>query len=307
MPNMLNEQDMAKLGEILEQDAANPAPEEEQPEMEEAEISPDEAEEANENTEALGEGDGEATDEEALPDPTADAETQAPADYALPEGIGSVEQLIGAYEALREQERTRGDEMRAYREMNEQLVAIAEALGYGKDIESVDLNVDERLRESDPEAYAQGQMRREIANQLKPMLDQQQKHLKVRLIDQAWKSFASEHADVNELMDDIRAEIAASPMLADSENGLEAAYHMVRSKRYTPEKAMMEDDAFVARAAENPKIRERVIEEYLKSVSRGDEAPASVGSGGSAVPAGRKPINTLEEANKAFRKMLRMN
>ena len=307
MPNMLNEQDMAKLSEILEQDAANPAPEEEQPEMEETEISPDEAEEANENTEALGEGDGEATDEEALPDPTAGEETQAPADYTLPEGIGSVEQLIGAYEALREQERTRGDEMRAYREMNEQLVAIAEALGYGKDIESVDLNVDERLRESDPEAYAQGQMRREIANQLKPMLDQQQKHLKARLIDQAWKSFASEHADMNELMDDIRAEIEASPMLADSENGLEAAYHMVRSKRYTPEKAMMEDDAFVARAAENPKIRERVIEEYLKSVSRGDEAPASVGSGGSAVPAGRKPINTLEEANKAFRKMLRMN
>lgn len=304
MTGMLDEQALAQLDELLKEEAANPTPEGE-PDMEETEVSADEAEEVNENTDAIGEGDGEAADIEVVPNPEAEANPQAPAAALLPDGFESVEQLTAAYNALMEQDRRRGDEMQAYREMNEQLAAIAEALGYTKDIGSVDLDGYEQLRESNPEEYARGQMRREIADQLKPMLEQQQKHLKGRMIDQAWKAFAGEHEDVAELMDEIRAEIEASPMLADSENGLEAAYHIARSKRYKPEKALFEEDAFIARAAENPKIREKVIADYLKKVSKdGEGAPASVGGSGSAVATGRKKISSMEEARRGLDKLL---
>lgn len=304
MPNgMLNEDQMNQLAAMMDEaDAANPAPMEEEPPMEEN-AEPDEVDTVNDNTAEMSEGDAAAEDTEPVPDPNA-GETQAPAAPALPEGFQDVGQLIAAYNELRAQADQRGDEMSALRDMTGQLVAIAEALGYGQDVNSIDLHVDERLAESDPKAYAQQQIRREIADQLKPMLEAQQKNLRGRMIDQSWKQFAGEHSDAADLMDDIRAVLDEDKSLYDNEHGMEVAYHLARSRKYMPEGKLMEDDGFVERAAANPKIRERVIEEYLKKVSKdGENAPASVGGGGRAVPAGKKSIS-MEDAKKGLLKML---
>ena len=303
MPNMLTEEQMEQLGRMMEEaDAANPTPTDEEPEMEEG-LETDEVDTVNENTEDISEGDGEAEDEEPIPDPNA-GNPQAPALPDMPEGIADVTQLIAAYNELRAQSEQRGDEMSALRDMTGQLVSIAEALGYGQDIQSIDLSVDESLAETNPKAYAQQQIRREIADQLKPMLEQQQKNLRGRMIDQSWKNFAREHEDVADMMEDIRAVLGESPELSDDENGMEVAYHLARSRRYMPEKAMMEDEAFIDRAAKNEKIRARVIEEYLKEISKnGEGAPASVGGGGKAVPAKKKQVS-MDDAHKGFRRML---
>lgn len=305
MPNMLTEEQQKQLYAMLDEaDAANPAEMEEEPEMEEAE-EVDEADVINETVNEMSEGDAEAADEEAIPDPNAGAETQASAEApALPEGFSDVGQLIAAYNELLGRENQRGDEMAALRDLNGQLVSIAEALGYGKDVESIDLSVDENLKESNPQAYMQQQVRREIAEQLRPMLEAQQKNLRQKLIDKSWQTYAKEHGDVDELMDEIRAVLGENKDLYDQENGFEAAHHMARSRRYRPEKEMMADDAFIERAAKNEKIRERVIEDYLKEISRsGKNAPASVGGGGKAVPAGRKKALSMEEAHRAARKL----
>lgn len=300
---MLNEEQLGQLeGMLAEEDAANPAPVEEEP-MPGSEEEANEAALANETVSGMSEGDAQA----------ADAETQALAEAAaaqaapqLPEGIESVDQLIQLYNQMRERDAGRGDDMAALREMNSQLVSIAEALGYGKDLEGVDLMVDESMKDTDPEGYARSQIRQEVANQLKPMLERQQANLRGRLVDKAWKDFAGTHEDVNDLMEDIRKVIGESPELSDNEDGLEVAYHLARSGKYRPEKALFEDADFVERAAKNDKIREKVIEEYLKEVARGgDGAPRSVGDGGTATPTGRKKTPmTLEEAGQKFREML---
>ena len=304
MPNMLTEEQMVRLGQLMEEaDAANPTPPEEEPEMEET-LETDEVDTLNENTGDISDGDGEATDEVPAPDPDAGGNPQAPADYALPDGFADVNQLIAAYNELKTRGEQQGDEMGALREMTGQLVAIAEALGYGQDMQGIDLNVDESLAESNPKAYADQRIRREIADQLKPMLEAQQRNLRGRMIDMSWKAFAKDHEDVSDMMDDIRAALDENKSLYDSENGMEAAYHLARSRRYKPEKLMLEDEAFIDRAAKNEKIRAKVIEDYLKEIGKsGEGAPASVGGGGKAVPAKKKQIS-MEEAHQGLRRML---
>ena len=304
MPNrILSEDEMNQLGAMLTEDAANPAPPDDDMDYEEAEEI-DEVDTLNENVEDLSEGDGEAEDEEAEPDPAAGGNPQAPA-VQLPEGIADVNQLIERYNALMAQESQRGDELQALRELNGQLVSIAEALGYTKDISSIDLSVDENLAESDPKAYIQQQTRREIADQLKPMLEAQQKNLRQKMIDQSWKKYAGQHGDIAEMMEEIKAIMDESPDLYDSEDGMQAAHTMARSRRYKPEKELMDDTEFISRAAQNPKIKEKVIAEYLKEVARGGEtAPVTVGSGGRAAVTARKKIGSLDEAKKGLAKML---
>lgn len=305
MPNMLSEEEMARLGEMLDEaDAANPPNTEEEPEMEE-ETEIDEADTINETVNDMDEGDAEATDPEAVLDPNAGDNPQAPAEMPqLPEGIQDVPALIAAYNELVGRENQRGDELAALRDLNGQLVSIAEALGYGQDIGSIDLGVDESLKDSNPAEYMRQQVKKEISDQFRPMLEAQQKNLRQRMIDQSWRAYAKEHGDVEELMEEIQAVLGENKDLYDQENGFEAAHHMARSRKYRSEKAMLEDDAFIEKAAKNQKIRDKVIEEYLKEISKGGEkAPASVGGGGRAVPTGRKQAMSMQEAHKAARRL----
>lgn len=298
---MLNEEQMAELSALIDEaDAANPEPTEDEVEMEEAQ-DVDEVDQGNEAVDELGEGDGEAEDAEAVPDPNAEAApaeaaAEAPTAPALPEGIENVEQLVQAYNELRTQADKRGEEMSALRGMNEQLVSIAQVLGYSKDIESVDLSVNE----DDPSS----QMRAMISEQFKPLIEQQQRNLRNKLIDQSWKTFSAEHDDMGDLMDDIKKVLKESPELSDDENGLAVAYHMARSGRYKPEKALFEDDKFVESAAKNEKVKEKVIAEYLKEVGNSNKrAPASVGKGGSSVPTPVKKRSSMKDAHKAASKL----
>lgn len=304
MPINLNAEQQAQLEAMLQEESPEIEPPEEGAEIEGAEAD-NEPETINETTEGMSEGDAAAEDTQATPDPAAGATAIKPQAPALPDGIGSVEQLIEAYNSLRGQTSQQGSDMQSLRDMNQQLVSIAEALGYGRELNGIDLSVDESLKEKDPEAYMKSQVRAEIASQLKPMIEQQQKNLRGRLVDEAWRGFASEHDDLNDLMDDIREVIKESPELSDAENGLQVAYHLARSKRYTPEKALMENDEFISRAAANPKVKEKVIEEYLKTVAKGGEnAPVTVGGGGKAIPAKLKQTPmTMEEAHERARKL----
>lgn len=303
----LDEEQQRQLEALVDEaDAATPPPAEEEPAMEETE-APDEVDTVNENVEEIDEGDAEPAPPDETPDPAAAMEAAAPQAPApqLPAGFESVEQLIGAYTEMAAREQQRGNDMATLRDLNAQLVSIAEALGYGQELGSVDLSVDESLMRSNPAEYTRQSVRKEIAEQLKPMLEQQQANLRGRMLDQAWRTFAAEHGDVSEMMDDIKEYLSEHKDLYDSEDGLGVAYHMARSKKYRPEKALMEDEDFLGRAAANPKVREKVIADYLKELARsGEGAPASVGGGGSAVPTDRKKQPTsMRDVHKLARKL----
>jgi hypothetical protein len=278
---------------MLEQDAANPAPPDEEIPLEEAE-NPDEVDTVNDNASGISEGDGEAEDEEAVPNPNPQASAEAQPAVQLPDGLQSVEQLIQAYNTLK----AGSGDVAALRDMNAQLVSIAEALGYGQDMNSVDLSA---LDESTPEGAARAEAHRIF----QPLLEQQQKHVRQQLIDRANARFRQEHTDAEEMMDEIRAIMEGDEGLMGSESGMEAAYHLARSKRYRPESAMLEDEAFIQRAAQNPKIQERVIEDYLKQVAKGGEgAVKGISSAGSTASSGKKKAPmTMAEANRAARKL----
>lgn len=295
---MLNAEQMAELSALIDEaDAANPEPPEEDVEMEEAQEA-DEVDAANEAVEELGEVEAEAAEAEAEAEAAAPPaeQTEAPAAPMLPDGFETVEQLVQAYGDLKAQADSRGEEMNTLREMNDQLVAIAQVLGYSKDIDSVDLSA--------VEGDANSEMRAMISEQFKPLIEMQQKNLHSKLIDQSWKKFSAENSDVADLMDDIKEVLKESPELSDDENGLAVAYHMARSKRYKPSKALFEDDAFVDSAAQNEKVKEKVIAEYLKEIGKTNKkAPASVGKGGSSVPAPQKKRSSMKEAHKAASKL----
>lgn len=297
---MLNEQQMAELQAMLDADTANPPAMEQTPEMEEA-ASPDEVDTINDTAAGMSEGDGQTADPEVVPDPNAGADPQAAAEAAqaaampqLPDGMQSVEQLIGAYNLLKT---TQGD-VQAYRDMTAQLVTIAEALGYGKDAESVDLSVDE----NDPDSRT----RAEVHKVLGPLIEQQNAQMRQKLIDAEWKRYAGEHGDLQDMMDDIREIIGQDPAMADDEHGLERAHTMAKARRYRPESALMEDEAFIEKAANNPKIRDKVIEGYLKQVAKGGEdAVQGISSGGSTASSGRKKApKTMEEAKAGLIRLL---
>lgn len=296
---MLNEQQLQELQAMLDADTANPPAMEQPPEMEEA-ASPDEVDIINDTTAGMSEGESQAEDAQVAPDPNAGANPQAAAEAAqaampqLPDGLQSVEQLIEAYNMMKA---AQGD-VQAYRDMTAQLVSIAEALGYSKDIASVDLNFDQ----NDPNGAAKA----EVHKVLGPMIEQQNAQMRQRLIDAEWKKYAGEHADLTDMMDDIREIIGADPAMADDEHGLERAHTMARARRYRPEKELMEDEAFIAKAAANEKIQNRVIEEYLRKVAKGGEtAVKGVGSGGSIASSGaKKRPATMEEAKAGLLRML---
>ena len=284
----LNADQMAQLQSMMDQDAANPAPPEAAPEMEEA-AAADEVDTVNETVEDMSEGNGEAQDPAVVPDPNAGGNPQTAA-IELPDGFTDVNQLIAAYGTLKAQ----NAEIEGLRDLNSQLVAIAEALGYTKDIGSVPLEFDE----NDPRA--------EVHKLLGPMIEQQQKNIRQRMIDSEWKRYAGEHRDIEDLMEDIGAIMKEDPGLSDSERGLEIAHQLAMAKRYRPEKALFEDEAFIEKAAGNKRIQDRVIEEYLKKVAKGgEEAAVSVGGGGNIASSGKKKQPaTLQDAKRGLLRLL---
>ena len=295
MENMLNEQQTAELQSILDADAANPPAMEETPEMEEA-AGGDEVDVINDSVEGMSEGDGQAADAPVEPDPNpqAAAEAAQAAMPQLPDGFADVNQLIEAYNMLKAGQ---GD-IQAYRDMTAQLVSIAEALGYGQGLESVPLEFDANTPD--------GAAKAEVHRLLGPMLKQQEDAMRQKMIDIAWRGYTKEHeGELADMMDDITAIMSETPDLSTNERGLEIAHQLAKAKRYRPESALLEDEAFIEKAANNPKIRDRIIEDYLKQVSKGGEdAIKGITTGGSIASSGaKKPPKSMEEAYARAKRM----
>lgn len=199
-------------------------------------------------------------------------------------GVGSLEELVGL---LRDATGKSGE----YKQILTDLLAFTKA---EKNQQTLD--------PSDPMSSVKAAIREEMA----PVLDELGRKAKNKIVQDAWGEAAKEMPDLMDLQADIAEYIKASPDLAVSEDGLRRAYDGVRSKRYRSEDALLNDDSFVKKAAENEKVKQAVLSAHLNEIKRnGEPVPPSIGDGGGTPLSGKKlPPDSMNSAKSGLLKML---
>lgn len=217
-----------------------------------------------------------AANAEPAPDPNA----------ALLEQIGvtSVEELVKLYNEATGQSNQ-------YKEMLSQILAFQQALDNQGEIDPTDpLNT----------------VKKAVREEMAPIYEKLQREAQNKMVQDAWGKDAKNMPDLTDMMPEITAFIQEHPELAVANDGLNRAYHTVRSQKYKPESEMLKDKDFIERMASNDKVKEAVIKEYLATAARnGEGVPNSIGGGGNVPLTGKKqPPNSMDQARKGLMQML---
>ena len=199
-------------------------------------------------------------------------------------GFSSVEELGNALKEATAQSAQ-------YKDMLSQLLAFQQALDNKAEIEPDDpLNT----------------VKKAVHEEMAPIYEKLQREAQNKIVQEAWGKDAKNMPDLTDMMPEITAYIHEHPELSIANDGLRRAYDGVRSKNYKSESQLLADDAFIAKAAANEKVKEAVIKEYLAAAARnGEGVPTSIGGGGNVPLTGKKqPPNSMEQAKKGLAQML---
>lgn len=212
----------------------------------------------------------------ASPDPMANALSEL--------GVSSVEELIERY-------KERDGKANEYQDMLSQLLAFQQSL-----------NNTEELDPSDP----MNSVKKAVREEMQPIYEKLQADTRNKLVQEAWGKDAELLPDIADVMPEITEYIAAHPNLAVENDGLRRAYESVRSSKYRTEAQMLADDEFIKRMASNDKIKNAVLQAHLSELARnGENAPASIGSGGETPLSGQKTApNSMQQAKRGLAQML---
>lgn len=224
--------------------------------------------------------------------PAVDTAPAAPATPAIDPNAAILEEHgFSSVAELAEAFKTATSQSGQYKEMLSQMLAMQQAL-----------DNEAELDPNDPLNTVKQAVREEMA----PLYDKMKRDAQNKLVQEAWGKDAVNLPGVTDMMPEITAFIQEHPELAIANDGLRRAYEGVRSKNYRTEAQMLADDEFIGRMANNDKIKEAVIKEYLAETARnGDNVPASIGGGGNVPLTGKKqPPNSMEQAKSGLAKML---
>jgi len=267
--NMLNEEENARLmqmlnGETPETNAPVPEPQ------------PSQAEPPVEDMAAPVDSAAAATPAAATPDPTAELLASL--------GVSSVEELVSKY-------KERDSKATEYQEMLSQLLAFQQAL-----------DNEQELEPSDP----MNGLKKAIREEMGPVYDKLQTEARNKLVQEAWGKDAKDMPDIAEVMPEITKFIVEHPELSTANDGLKRAYNAVRSAKYRSEEELLKDDEFIKRMANNDKIKDAVLKDHLESIARtGGSIPNSIGEGGNVPLTGQRPApDSMEQAKRGLGKML---
>lgn len=214
----------------------------------------------------------------------AQTETQAGVDGAVLSQLGftSLDELANAY---RETLRTKSEMEGLLTELTAMQKAMENEDELGDDQES--------------------QIRKVLRSDFKPMYDRMKADARNRVVQEAWKKSAEGKSDLSELMGDIQAYLAEHSDLSMMEDGLDRAYHAVRSGKYRSEGALLSDPEFLKKVMDNPEVKKGVIEKYLQEVSRqGEAAPQTISDGGNTPLTAKKTASGMEQAKAKLAAML---
>ncbi len=148
-----------------------------------------------------------------------------------------------------------------------------------------------------------------IANEkVKPFEEERDQMRRQRELESTVKNFEQENPDFNDYVDDIVAQLEATPELQNSPRGLELAYKLAKADKLSqgPQSVedLLSDEGNLEKITQDPKIKDLILKEHMKGVSN-KRPPKDIGGGPSGASAplhhGEKPT-TLREATDLFMK-----
>ena len=125
-----------------------------------------------------------------------------------------------------------------------------------------------------------------------------------------WKrkvdGFFSRHADGRDYSLEMGKILKSNPELRSSENGLELAYNLAKSKGLKKPAELIEDPNFISQyIMNNEKIKSEIIKDYLNNIKSNSDAPRIIKSNTNTVYASASPRQpkTIEDAARIVSKM----
>lgn len=151
------------------------------------------------------------------------------------------------------------------------------------------------------------QAKQELMQQIAPIQEQYQMQQEQARWNEAVNNFATSHQDFQQWQPAMQEVLANNPHIANLPNGLEVAYAMAKGQNYQDPNAILQDQNFVKQnILGNQDIKNQIIQEYLQSLNKGQQAPTVIGGQvGGAMPMtpDNKPQN-MDEARNIALKML---
>lgn len=144
----------------------------------------------------------------------------------------------------------------------------------------------------------------EFDSRLKPYEEQALNAQKSQQIAEALAQFKTTNPDFDDHLDLISEYVAQRPHREDDPDFLADAYNYAKAKR-APAPS---DDEFIAKAAQDDRVKQQIINEYMKSIRDGQ--PPVVISNVGATPVITPPTETaksFKDAGKMARQMLAQN
>lgn len=118
--------------------------------------------------------------------------------------------------------------------------------------------------------------------------------------------FVERYPIAREYAAEISEVLKEDPELAKQSGCLEVALGRAVAKHYRTPESMMEDGEFLDRyVLSNGKVRDKVIEDYLRELSPLGDAPKTIPHGGSAAIIPPSRARSIEEAGAMMEKMLK--
>lgn len=144
----------------------------------------------------------------------------------------------------------------------------------------------------------------EFDSRLKPYEEQAQNAQKSQQIAEALAQFKTDNPDFDDHLDLISEYVAQRPHREEDPDFLADAYNYAKAKKAQAPN----DDEFISKAAQDDRVKQQVINEYLKNI-RGGQPPAIISNVG-ATPVITPPNDTpknFKDAGKMARQMFAQN
>lgn len=186
---------------------------------------------------------------------------------------------------------------------DDQRAQLERALSQPEEEREIDLNA---LAQSLRQLQEENMRLRSLVEHFRRADPQEDAPQRNRRVQAAWSQAAMDMPDLDALLGEIAAYIEKRPELALTEDGLERAYQAVRSAKYRPEQAMLADPDTLSRLAQDDRLRETVIRDYiLRLLREGENLPLGIQSGGGTPLTGRKqPPRRMSEAKERLSSLL---
>lgn len=230
-------------------------------------------------------------------------EQQAPTDEKLLGKFSSVDDLVNAYQNLESFNTQTRQELAQTKELANQLQGMIQQLQETRDAnrdpsqagptpEELEAEKEEFLNafyDNPKEAFRQV-VSEMLDNEITPIKQKIEEDEKQREWFARVDDFANEHPDIDDWKEDMGRFLMEHQELRDNPNALDIAYNAVRGQKYkepNPQEYLQDDKFVEENILNNDDIKNKIIQQYLSDVQKGEKAPATISNQDAA---GKVPV-----------------